>query len=479
MPTTLRCIAWTLGSWIVSLFTAVSLAATASSAVFRDITVIDVTRGASLPGRDVIVSDGKIESITKSNRHRARTAAGHTAIDGHGKFLLPGFIDMHVHLNDRLRVQKLVPAHSFSDAEILSTDNLTAYPYNGITTLQVMHGAPEMLKLRDAIAHGDASGPRLVVSSPRLDGLPPADPLVRIIASAAEGTAVVDEMKLEGYDFIKVYSELGQPAYDAIIERAHHDGLRVDGHLPRFLPLEHGLQAQDHIAHMEEFVYFAKTFDAAEIAQFTRQVKQSGVGITPTLIVFKNVLRSVADLNAVLARSDVRYVDPISLFSWQAQNNGYRSETFQAPQMLGLLQKDFEFMRKLTLAFHQAGIPMTVGTDASTVSGTVPGVSFHDEMAELVGVGISAPDVIRMATLEGAKAMRMDSQLGTADVGKVADLVMLDANPLVDIENARRVAGVMLAGHWIPKSTLDENMTHTLEHYKKLDGRLGTRINRQ
>jgi hypothetical protein len=350
--------------------------------------------------------------------------------------------------------------------------------YNGITTLQVMHGAPEMLKLRDAIARGDAVGPRLVVSSPRLDGLPPADPLVRIIASAAEGIAVVDEMKSEGYDLIKVYSELGEPAYDAIIDRAHHLGLRVDGHLPRFLPLEHGLHGQDHIAHMEEFAYFAKTFDAAEIARFTQLVKQSGIGVTPTLIVFKNVLRSVDNLDALLARSEVRYVDPISLFAWQPQNNGYRSEQFQAPQMLGLLQKYFTFMQQLTLAFHRAGIPMTVGTDASTVSGTVPGVSFHDEMAELVASGISAPDVIRMATLEGARAMRMESQFGTAEVGKVADLVMLDANPLGDIANSRRVAGVMVRGHWIPKTNLDEELARVLERYKKLDERLGTRISR-
>jgi imidazolonepropionase-like amidohydrolase len=125
MPEIFRHLAWALGLCSTSLIAQASLAATVSSSVFRDITVIDVTRGTSVPGRDVVVSDGKIESIIKSARQRA-AAGGPAEIDGHGKFLLPGFIDMHVHLNDRLRVQKLVPAHSFSDAEILSPDSVTA-----------------------------------------------------------------------------------------------------------------------------------------------------------------------------------------------------------------------------------------------------------------------------------------------------------------------------------------------------------------
>jgi imidazolonepropionase-like amidohydrolase len=441
---------------------------------FEDLSVVDVVKGTVLPMRDVVVTDGKIVSVSPSQGYRAESGSGRTVIDGRGKYLMPGFIDMHVHLNYRRLAEATVPLRPLKEADILSPNDLSIYLSNGVTTVKVMHGEPEMLPLRDQIARGDAVGPRLIVGSPRLDG-PEGDPFVRVVATAAQGVAVVDEMKSTGYDFIKVYSELDQSTYDAIIDRSHQLGLRVDGHLPRSLPLEHGLHGQDHVAHMEEFAYFAKKFDDDEIAEFTRLTRQAGVGVTPTLIVFKNVLRSVFALDDFLASDDMRYADPFILYSCLPKNNGYLSEHFQEPNTRERLTKYFEFMKKLTLSFHNAGVPMTVGTDA-TAACTVPGVSFHDEMEELVGVGISTADVLRMATLEAAKAMRMDAQLGTIDVGKTADFVVLDANPLQNIANTRRVSGVMAHGVWLSKATLDANLRLALSNYKQLDQRLHLEI---
>ena len=469
----LRVVAITLFSCAVALGSAG--AAQRTTFAFEDISVVDVVLGTILPMRDVVVTDGKIASVSPSHGYRPESGSVRTLIDGRGKYLMPGFIDMHVHLNDRLLAETIEPVRTLDDADILSPNHLSIYLSNGVTTVQVMHGAPEMLVLRDQIARGDAVGPRLVVGSPRLDGLPPADPFVRIVATTEEGVAVVDEMKSTGYDFIKVYSELGQSAYDAIIHRSHQVGLRVDGHLPRSLPLEHGLHGQDHIAHMEEFVYFAKKFDADEIAEFTRLTRQAGIGVTPTLIVFKNVLRSVSALDDFLASDDMRYADPITLDSWLPKNNSYLSEHFQAQKTRERLAQYYEFMKKLTLSFHKAGIPMSVGTDA-TVACTVPGVSFHDEMDELIGAGIRTADVLRMATLEGAKAMRMDAQIGTIDVGKTADLVVLDANPLENIANTRRVSGVMAHGVWLSKAALDANLRHATSQFKLLDKRLHLEI---
>ena len=118
---------------------------------------------------------------------------------------------------------------------------------------------------------------------------------------------------------------------------------------------------------------------------------------------------------------------------------------------------------------------MTVGTDATAVC-TVPGVSFHDEMDELIGAGLGSADVLRMATLEAAKAMRMDAQIGTIEVGKTADLVVLDANPLENIGNTRRVSGVMTQGVWLSKTALDANLRHASSQFKQLDQRLHLEI---
>ena len=445
-----------------------------TSSYFEDISVVDVVRGTVLPNRDVVVTAGKIVSVTPSHGYRPESGSGRTLIDGRAKYLMPGFIDMHVHLNYRRLAEATVPLRPLKDADILSPNDLSIYLSNGVTTVQVMHGEPEMLPLRDQIARGDTVGPRLVVGSPRLDG-PEGDAFVRVVSTAEDAVTVVNEMKSTGYDFIKVYSELDQSTYDAIIDRSHQLGLRVDGHLPRSLPLEHGLHGQDHIAHMEEFAYFAKKFDADEIAEFTRLTRQAGIGVTPTLIVFKNVLRSVSALDDFLASDEMRYADPFILYSCLPKNNSYLSEHFQEPKTRQRLAKYFEFMKKLTLSFHNAGVPMNVGTDASAAC-TVPGVSFHDEMEELVGVGTSTADVLRMATLEAAKAMQMDARIGTIDVGKAADLVVLDANPLDNIANTRRVAGVMAQGVWLSRATLDANLQHALSNYKQLDQRLHLEI---
>jgi imidazolonepropionase-like amidohydrolase len=442
--------------------------------VFDDISVVDVLRGTVFRNRDVVVTDGKIVSVAPSHGYRPESGSGRTLIYGRAKYLMPGFIDMHVHLNYRRLAEATVSLRPLKDADILSPNDLSIYLSNGVTTVQVMHGEPEMLSLRDQIARGDTVGPRLIVGSPRLDG-PEGDPFVRVVATAEEAVAVVNEMKSTGYDFIKVYSELDQSTYDAIIDRSHQLGLRVDGHLPRSLPLEHGLHGQDHIAHMEEFAYFATKFDANEIAEFTRLTREAGIGVTPTLIVFKNVLRSVSALDDFLASDEMLYADPFILYSCLPRNNSYLSEHFQEPKTRQRLAKYFEFMKKLTLSFHNAGVPMNVGTDASAAC-TVPGVSFHDEMEELVGVGISTPDVLRMATFEGAKAMRMSAQIGTIDVGKAADLVVLDANPLENIANTRRISGVMTHGVWLSKATLDANLRQALSNYKRLDQRLHLEI---
>ena len=449
-------------------------AAQRTTVFFEHISVVDVVRGTVLPDRDVVVTDGKIVSVDPSHGDRPESRSGRTLIDGRAKYLMPGFIDMHVHLNYRRLAEATVSLRPLTDAEILSPNDLSFYLSNGVTTVQVMHGEPEMLPLRDQIARRDIVGPRLVVGSPRLDG-PEGDPFVRVVATAEEAVAVVNEMKSTGYDFIKVYSELDQSTYDAIIDRSHQLGLRVDGHLPRSLPLEHGLHGQDHIAHMEEFAYFAKKFDADEIAEFTRLTGQAGIGVTPTLIVFKNVLRSVSALDDFLASDEMRYADPFVLYSCLPKNNSYLSAHFQEPKTRERLAKYFEFMKKLTLSVHNAGVPLSVGTDARAAC-TVPGVSFHDELEELVGVGMSTADVLRMATLEGAKAMRLDAQIGTIDVGKTADLVVLDANPLENIANTRRVSGVMAQGVWLSKATLDGNLRHALSNYKQLDQRLHLEI---
>lgn len=444
-----------------------------ASVVIRDVSVIDVRTGTVLPHRVVRVSEGRIAAIVAATGTAgAEATANSVVIDGRGKFLVPGFIDMHAHLNSRLEARAQSPAVTLSDREILSPDNLSLFLYNGVTTIQVMHGDEGMLAMRAAIEANQAVGPRLIVGSPRLDGNPPADPFPRIVATAAEGTAVVDEMHQSGYDFIKVYDHLNQATYDAIVTRAHQYHLRVDGHLPRTLPLEHALAGmQDHVAHIEEFVGYAKDGTEADIQRMTELTRKSGIGVTPTLVVFANVLRSVTDLPGVLADPISAYADPVVYHSWLADRNIYQSDRFQSPRMRAALSKQFDLMRRITGAFARAGIPLVVGTDCN-ISGTVAGFSFHSELDELSRVGIAPAELLRMATLNAATALRMEGELGTVEVHKRADLVLLEANPLENPSNARRISGVILRGKWYPQSQLRVRLATAMRDFQKLDRRL-------
>jgi hypothetical protein len=466
--------------WLYLAISTATLAGESPSApslLIRDVSVIDVRSGVVWPHRTVRTAAGRIVAIVDATA-TARAPGKVDIVDGRGKFLLPGFIDMHAHLNSRLEARAQSPALTLSDGDILSADHLSLFIYSGVTTIQVMHGDEGMLALRDDVEQGRVVGPRLVVGSPRLDGNPPASAYPRIVATAAEGTAVIDEMHHSGYDFIKIYDNLDQPTYDAIVTRAHQYQMRVDGHLPRHLPLEHALGGmQDHIAHVEEFVGYAGNDSTSDIEHITELMKKSGIGVTPTLIAFKNVLRSVSDLPGLLADPISAYADPVVYHSWVADRNIYQADRFQNPHTQAALVKRFELMRRITGEFARAGVPLVVGSDC-TVSGTVAGFSFHDEVVELARLGISSSDLLRMATLNAATALRMEAELGTVEVGKRADLVLLAANPLDDVANTRRIEGVVLSGRWYPQSQLRGRLATAMRNFAALDRRMGLTLKR-
>jgi imidazolonepropionase-like amidohydrolase len=470
-PASRAAVRWAAVLAVLALGVAPAMAAPgpADEAGFADVNVLDVERGVVLPHRDVEVVGGVIRSITPARAGGSRRAGW---IDGRGRYLLPGFIDLHAHLNERVRAAATAPTLVLSDEEILSPAHLNIFLAHGVTTLQVMHGAPEMLRLRDRISAGDATGPRLVVGSPRLDGLPPSDPFVRIAVTAAEGSAFVDEVKAAGYDFIKIYDGLNAETYPAVVTRAHELGLRVDGHLARELPIERSLEhGQDHVAHVEEFASFAPGLNDEDVARLTAQVKRSGVGVTPTLSVFAHVLRSIAAPGEALADPEMAYVDPLIYALWQPDRNPYRSERFQSPKVRARLVRQYQFMRALTVSFARAGVPLAVGTDCN-VAGAAPGFSFHEEMQTLVDAGLTPAEVLRMATLNGAVALRLGDQLGSVAVGKMADLVLLEANPVSDIRNTRRIGGVMVRGRWMPAPELKAGVDLMRARFNALEPRL-------
>ncbi len=470
-----------MGLLVLSITTSLKAEIT-TSIIIRNVNVIDVITSQIKLNHRVLIENGQISAISKDSTS-FKAPIGATEINGKGKYLVPGFIDMHVHLNPKMKAQAIAPTLALTDKDIASTDHLSLFLMNGVTTIQVLHGDTVMLELRDAIANDQALGPRMLVSSPRLDGNPPSDSFARIVATGPQGTSVVDEMHATGYDLIKIYDLLNQESYDAIVKRSHELGMRITGHLPRTLPIEYGLginmstDRQDRVAHLEDFASYAVDHSDREVKDFTELARKSGVGVTPTLIVFKNVLRSVFDLEDLLQDPAVGYTDPILYRSWLPDMNRYQSERFMDEKLRQRLVKRYDFMQRLTFAFFKAGVPMAVGSDCY-VSGTVCGFSFADELEELVATGIEPSAVLKMATIGGARAIGMEDRLGSITPGKIADLVLLDENPLKNIANARKVSGIVVNGRWLSRDDLRRNLAAALTEFSKLDQRLKLEIKR-
>ncbi len=301
-PKRMSSLVWSFGWISVAIFTMGS--AGADQIAFIGVNVIPVDGDRVLEDYSVIVEDGRI--VAMGPRLSTSPAAEATLIEGEGKYLIPGLADMHIHLLN----QEFMTAVTRKDDPIQPIENmLYLYLANGVTTVRVMAGFPELLALRDAIERGEVLGPRLIVTTPMFDGKKPFWPaLGRPIPSPEAARSAVRESKKDGYDMIKVYTLLRRDAYDAVIEEAEKVNLKVVGHVPIAVGLEHALESgQDEVTHVEEFWRFTRDYSDEVIAKFTAMAVKSGVWFSPTMTTYQDQMVS---LEAELNRSENRFLDP-------------------------------------------------------------------------------------------------------------------------------------------------------------------------
>ncbi|MGH7585991.1 MAG: amidohydrolase family protein [Gemmatimonadales bacterium] len=429
--------------------------------VIRNVSVI-ATTGAPTRTWDVVVRGRTIAQLLPAN---AAQVAGATVIEGTGKYLIPGLIDTHVHLKQE--------------------DPLLLFVVNGVTTVQNMNGQPWHLERRQQTAQGTLLGPRILTTGPTTArvGVPGPD----------DAEKLVREQKAAGYDAIKMYGSDGSgdmtlETYRRLITVAHALGLRVVGHAPRNLPFQVVLdEDQNSIDHMEEIVYTHRPFarllqpyidvqfgrattevrdslartpvpDFAaelrgEIDALARAVKASGLAVTPNLVYFRNIQWMTTDsIHALLGGTELAYAAPGQRLNWSPLLNRYRTAWRGTRDLVSsYLGRAVELEYAMTAAFHRAGVPLMTGTDSEGL-GAQPGFGLHTELELLVHCGLSPLDALRSATSVPARELRIADSVGSVEPGKVADLVLLDADPLADIGHVRRITGVMRAGQWIPQS---------------------------
>lgn len=432
--------------------------------------VVPMDVEAVLADRTVILDGGKITAIGPADE--LEPPAGALVVDGRGKYLLPGLHDMHVHLYEE-------------DLE----DHLTLYLANGVTTVQSMHGSPWHLKVRERLRKGELLGPRLFTTGP-------TTATGRVNSPEKAGTFVA-EQKAAGYDAIKMYGDgsdtMTRETYARLISAAHAAGLRVVGHAPRNHPFSVVLEeGQDSIDHMEEIVYtytpivevqgplldiqFRRVGPEASdeaLAQLdslaermvpaaktlAAEARKVGLVVTPTLVTFEAIHRQTTPAYPKLLEApEMRYISPLRTVEWGPELNGYRSGWSDRLELMDkVLGKSLELQKVIVKALHDAGVPLLTGTDAP-LDFVYPGFALHRELELFVESGLTPYEALRAATVQPARELGTDEEEGTVAVGRRADLVLLEANPLEDVTNASRIAGVFAAGRFLPRSELDERL---------------------
>ncbi len=424
----------------------------AACTAFVDVTVVPMDRERLVPHRTVLVRGDRIREVAAAG---GAVPADCSRIDGRHRFLLPGLTDSHVHFFGYSRRGADDPRVERSILGLLLA--------NGVTTAVVMEGTPAILRLRADVAGGRALGPRLYTTGPLIQ-MPNSGELPgrRTFTTPAEVRREVAAEKRAGYDFVKVHGDLPAATYRALLAAAREERLRVVGHVPANLGIDAALDGgQALITHAESFLdaYFRfrreLPTDPAEIDRMVREVAartaRASTWVQPTLSVFRQIAAQVADVDALLERPAMRYLPASATADWRPPNNPYLKHWKLAD--IPRLRAQYALLQRLVRGLRDAGVPLLAGTDPMVPS-QLPGYSMQDELEQLTAAGLTPFEALRSATSNPARFLGTAADAGTVAPGKLADLVLLDANPLDDVDNAFRQDGVMLRGRWFPEAEL-------------------------
>lgn len=423
--------------------------ARAETTLFVNVNVISMTTDTVLPGRTVIVRDGRIAAIGDVDDTPVPEAA--FVVDGTDRFLIPGLAEMHAH----------VPGVESENLERV----LTLFVANGITTIRGMLGQPYHLELRQALIEGRKLGPRLLSSGPSLNG--------RSVTSPEAAVRMVDEQKAAGYDFLKVHPGLTREEFDAMAAAANRAGIRFAGHVPEDVGIERALEAGmatiDHLdGYMESLllphvdrsgglsgffgVFIADQADETRIPAIAAATATAGVWNVPTEALFRHATAPELDPADMVDWPEMKYMPADSVQRWARSRREMLDDINYHPEVAA---RAVALRQQLILALHRHGAGLLLGSDAPQIF-NVPGFSLHHELRYLVEAGLSPFEALETGTVNAAEFFGWAGEFGAVTIGAVADLVLLDANPLEDISNTRRIHGVMVRGRWLSRAELDD-----------------------
>jgi imidazolonepropionase-like amidohydrolase len=396
------------------------------SIVFNYVTIIDVKSGAAKSGMTVIVTGGRIAAVGKIGK--VKIPSGAAVIDASRKFLIPGLWDMHAH---------------FGTDDFDKNSHLRLFVANGVTGIRIMDGEPEYYAWRKEAENGDLLAPRMSIAS-RVIGFGDLSNI-----SEMKAREEVQKAKRDGADFIKVHDYVTRAAYFALIDEAKRQNLPVEGHVPATITAAEAAQAgQKSIEHFTGFDE-AKT-DADKADALARVLKKYDTWLCPTIIMRSNY----ASLDNAAYADDwrLKYVKP----SWKKRWLAMTKDADKTPVEEWTKRRETVRTEKAFLGkMQRAGVRVLAGTDTANPY-VFPGFSLHDELALLVEAGLTPLEALQTATINPAKFFNKSDTLGTIEKGKLADLILLDANPLENIANTKKINAVVLNGRLFDRNDLDK-----------------------
>ena len=401
--------------------------------VIKNVNILTMTDPVLVTNRSVLIEGGFIKKID-SNIDTGNV----TVIDGSGKFLMPGLTDMHVHLFDR---------HPLKNTWIL------LLLVHGVTSVRDMCGEPGKLILREKIRRNEILAPNLYQAGPLINGKD--NSFLSVAASTPEhGREVVVRQKKEGYDMVKVYDGLTRESYRAIVDEANKQGMLVDGHVPDQIPIAELLTVKhnsiEHLTGYFEWKDHQVSLTAPD--NYALLTANSGVWNCPTIYNhYMNGSRQGA--SEMIAYAETSGLIPSELRqTWKDRIGSHSKAIVEIVDKYGA--SNFEAFKKIVLSLYRANAKLIAGTDAGSLPLLIPGYSLHNELKMLHEIGIPEEDVLKMTTVNAACALGRSAEFGTVEVGKRADLLLLHDNPLVNLVNLDRKAGLFIRGVFLPEGEI-------------------------
>lgn len=419
--------------------------------VFRNVNIIPMDKNEVLANRDVVIKNGVIVSIRPASKLKYGKDA--MVIDAKGKYLLPGLAEMHAH----------VPP--VDDIEPMK-DVLTLFALNGVTTIRGMLGHPRHLELRSKIQSGEILGPRFITSGPSFNG--------NSVKTPEAAAAMVRDQKKAGYDFLKLHPGLTKENFAAIAATAKEVNIPFAGHVSFDVGVWRAIDAgYATIDHLDGFVeslvpgiqnmkeqetglfglFIADKADESGIQKLTDSLRQHNIWVVPTQALAERWFHPIKDPDALGREPEMKYMDAGTVNNWITTKKNLLNNPNYKPSTVSRL---IELRKKLIYECNKNGVGLLLGSDAPQVF-DVPGFSVHHELRYLVDAGLTPYEALKTGTVNIGKFLNREDP-GIIKTGAVSDLLLLNGNPLEDINQSKNIEGVMMGNLWLSKEYINAEL---------------------